>query len=293
MVDAEGQIWTGVDDGRIVRVSPERGETTVVADTGGRPLGLHVARDGRLLICDSPRGLLAMDTGTGTLETLVDKVDGRQLRFCSNVTETPDGTIYFTESTSAFTYTDVMGAILEARGRGSLFRRDPDGTVLTLVAGLYFANGLTLTADGSALVFAELQARRLSKYWLTGPNAGSVTPLAENLPALPDNLSTGADGRIWCAMFTPANPVADRLAKGSPLIRKLLWRLPSRLQPKPESVVWAVAFDPDNGEAVAGLATEHPKFGLVTGVVEANGRLWMGSLGGPAVAWADLSGLDL
>lgn len=293
MVDAEGQIWTGVDDGRIVRVSPDSGETTVVADTGGRPLGLHVAHDGRLLICDSPRGLLAMDTGTGTFETLVDKVDGRQLGFCSNVTETPDGTIYFTESTSAFTYADVMGAILEARGRGSLFRRDPDGTVLTLVAGLYFANGLTLTADGSALVFAELQARRLSKYWLTGPNAGSVTPLAENLPAMPDNLSTGADGRIWCAMFTPANPVADRLAKGSPLIRKLLWRLPSRLQPKAESVVWAVAFNPDTGEAVAGLHTEHPGFGQVTGVVEANGKLWMGSLAGPAVAWADLPGLDL
>ena len=59
-------------------------------------------------------------------------------------------------------------AILEARGRGSLFRRDPDGTVLTLVPGLYFANGVTLTADGSALVFAETQGRRLSKYWLRG-----------------------------------------------------------------------------------------------------------------------------
>ena len=195
VVDGEGQIWTGVDDGRIVRISPESGETTVVGDTGGRPLGLHVARDGRLLICDSPRGLLAMDTGTGTFETLVDEVDGRKLRFCSNATETPDGTVFFTESTSAFTYADYMAAILEARGRGSLFRRDPDGTVLTLVPGLYFANGLTLTADGSALVFAELQSRRLSKYWLTGPQAGSVTPLAANLPGMPDNLSTGADGR--------------------------------------------------------------------------------------------------
>jgi sugar lactone lactonase YvrE len=224
VVDADGQIWTGVDDGHIVRISPDSGETTVVGDTGGRPLGLHVARDGRLLICDSPRGLLAMDTGTGKFETLAGSVDSRKLRLCSNVTETADGTIYFTESTSAFTYADYMAAILEASGRGSLFRRDPKGEVLTLVAGLYFANGLTLTADGSALVFAELQAGRLMKYWLTGPNAGTVTALAEHLPGMPDNLSTGADGRIWCAMVTPANPVADRLAKGSPLVRKLLWR---------------------------------------------------------------------
>ena len=293
VVDAGGQIWTGVDDGRIVRISPETGETVVVADTGGRPLGLHVARDGRLLICDSPRGLLAMDTGTGELEVLVESVDNRKLTFCSNVTETADGTIYFTESTSAFTYEHSLAGVLEARARGSLFRLDPDGTVLTLVPGLYFANGLTLTADGSALVFAELQARRLMKYWLTGPNAGSVTPLAEHLPGMPDNLSTGADGRIWCAFFTPANATADRLAKGSPLIRKMIWRLPSRLQPAAESTVWAVAFDPDSGDAVAGLRTEHPDFGQVTGMVEANGKLWMGCLGAPAVARTELSATAL
>jgi sugar lactone lactonase YvrE len=284
VVDTDGNIWTGVDDGRIVRISPDGGSPTVVANTGGRPLGLTVARDGRILICDSPRGLLALDTDSGELETLVDVVDNRKLRFCSNVTETADGTLYFTESTSAFTYAHYTGAILEARGRGSLFRRDPDGTVLTVVPGLYFANGVTPTSDNSALVFAETQGRRLSKYWLSGPNAGTVTPLAVNLAGMPDNLSTGADGRIWCAMVTPANAVADRLAKGSPLVRKLVWRLPDRFQPKPEPVVWAVAFDPDTGKAVAGLRMEHSAFNLVTGLVETGDRLWMGCIGAPAVA---------
>jgi sugar lactone lactonase YvrE len=290
VVDAHGQIWTGVDDGRIVRISPD-GEPTVVGETAGRPLGLAVARDGRLLVCASPGGLLAMDTDSGKFETLVDEVDGRRLQFCSNVTEMPDGTIFFTESTSAFTYSHYMGAILEARGRGSLFRRDPDGTVLTVLPGLYFANGVTSTADGTALVVAETQGRRLSKYWLAGPKAGTVTPLAVNLPGMPDNLSTGADGRIWCAMVTPANPLADRLAQGPPILRKMLWRLPDRMQPKPESVVWAVAFHPDSGEAVAGVRTTHPSFGLVTGMVEADGRLWMGCIGAPAVAYAELSSL--
>jgi sugar lactone lactonase YvrE len=165
--------------------------------------------------------------------------------------------------------------------------------VLTLVAGLYFANGLTLTADGSALVFAELQARRLSKYWLTGPNAGTVTVLAEHLPGMPDNLSTGADGRIWCAFVTAANPTADRLATGSPLVRKLIWRLPSALQPKPESVVWVAAFDSERGTTVAGMKTKHQEFDQVTGMVEAGDKLWMASIGGPAVAHAELADLDL
>ena len=266
VVDTAGNIWTGVDDGRIVRISSD-GQPTVVGETGGRPLGLAVARDGRLLVCDSPRGLLAMDTDSGKFETLVEEVDGRHLQFCSNVTETPDGTIYFTESTSAFTYPHFKGAIMEARPRGSLFRRDADGTVLTVVPGLYFANGLTQTADGSALVFAETQGRRLSKYWLTGPQAGAVTTLVANLPGYPDNISTGADGRIWVAL-PPVNAAVEWLAPRAPALRKLLWKLPDRLQPQIKPEVGAVAFDPDSGEAIAGLHSKHPSFGMVTGLVE-------------------------
>ncbi|HEX9175936.1 MAG TPA: SMP-30/gluconolactonase/LRE family protein [Mycobacterium sp.] len=284
VVDAAGNIWTGVDDGRIVRISPD-GQPTVVGETGGRPLGLAVARDGRLLVCDSPRGLLAMDTDSGKFETLVEEVDGRHLQFCSNVTETPDGTIYFTESTSAFTYPHFKGAIMEARPRGSLFRRDADGTVLTVVPGLYFANGVTQTADGSALVFAETQGRRLSKYWLTGPQAGAVTTLVANLPGYPDNISTGADGRIWVALVSPVNAAVEWLAPRAPALRKLLWKLPDRLQPQIKPEVWAVAFDPDSGEAIAGLHSKHPSFGMVTGLVESDGKLWMGCIGAPAVAY--------
>jgi sugar lactone lactonase YvrE len=291
VVDADGYLWAGLIDGRIVRISAD-GQATVVGRTSGRPLGLAVARDGRLLVCTSPGGLLAMDTSSGTFETLVDEVDGRRLQFCSNVTETADGTIYFTESTSAFTYAHFKGAVLEARARGSLFRRDPDGTVLTVVPGLYFANGVTPTADGSALVFAETLGRRLSKYWLTGPHAGTVTPLAVNLPGHPDNISTGADGRIWVALVSPVNTAADWLAPRWPALRKLLWKLPDRLQPQIKPEVWAVAFDPDSGEAVAGLRTEHPSFGMVTGLVEAHGKLWMGTIGFPAVAWTELSALS-
>ena len=293
VIAPDGHLWVGALDGSIVALRPDGSRPQTVANTGGRPLGLAFARDGGLLVCDSPRGLLKLDTGTGALQTLVDTVHGRELQFCSNVTELSDGTIYFTESTSAFTVANYLGAILEARGRGNLYRLDADGTVTTVLDNLYFANGVTPTADGSALVFAETQGRRLSKYWLTGPRRGSVTPLAVNLPAMPDNLSTGADGRIWCAMVTPANPLADRLAAGPPVLRKVVWRLPEPLQPKPVSVVWVVAFDPDTGDAVAGLRTTHPSFSMVTGMAEADDRLWMGSIGAPYLGCVDLAATSL
>jgi sugar lactone lactonase YvrE len=288
VVDADGRLWTGLIDGRILRLSADGAESTVVANTGGRPLGLHVARDGRLLICDSFRGLLELNPDGGELTSLVESAGGHALKFCSNVTETSDGTIYFTESTSAFHFDHFLGAVLEARGRGSLFRLATDGTVTTLLDGLYFANGLTVTADGSALVFAETLGRRLSKYWLSGPQAGTVTPLAVNLPAMPDNISTGSDGRIWAAMVTAANPRAEALMSKPRWIRQVIWRLPARLQPKIAPEVWVVAFDADSGEAVDGIRTTHPDFGAVTGVVESAGRVWMSTIEFPSIAYFDL-----
>jgi len=283
VVDADGMLWTGLIDGRIVRIDPD-GPVTVVGQIEGRPLGLTVGRDGRLLICSSPGGLLAMDRATGSIELLVDAVDARALTFCSNVVELPDGTIFFTQSTATFSYRHFKAAIFEARGDGGLFRRDPDGHVVQVLDNLYFANGLTLTADNSALVFAETQGRRLSKFWLTGPRTATVTPLAEHLPGMPDNISTGSDGRIWCAMVTPVNRAADFLAPRAPWIRKLIWRLPDRLQPQMESVVWAVAFDPDTGAATTGVQMTRPDFGVVTGLIEHRGRLWLASIGYPAIA---------
>ena len=133
-------------------------------------------------------------------------------------------------------------------------------------------------------MFAETQGRRLSKYWLTGPKAGTVTVLAEHLPNMPDNISTGSDGRIWVAMVTPRNTAADALAPRLPLLRKIVWALPDKLQPQISPEVLAVAFDPDTGAAVAGVHMNRPDFGVVTGLVEHDGRLWMSSIGFPAVA---------
>jgi sugar lactone lactonase YvrE len=288
VVDGDGAIWTGAADGKIIRIDADTGSNDEVADTGGRPLGLAVARDGKLLVCDSHRGLLRMDRATGELETLVNEVDGRPLTFCSNVVESSDGTLYFTESTDRFHYEFYKGASLEGRASGSLFRRDLDGTVATLASGLNFANGVTLTADESAVVFAETLGARVSKFWLTGPQAGTVTPLAEELPGYPDNISTGPDGRIWVAMCADRNAVVERLAPKAPALRKLLWRLPYGSLPDLKPLVWIIAFDPDDGRVVTQLRQRHPSFGASTGVVQHGDRVWLAGIGSPTVAYFDL-----
>ena len=54
----EGSVFTGTEDGAIFRVSPDGDRIDRVAHTGGRPLGIEFAPDGRLLVCDAARGLL-------------------------------------------------------------------------------------------------------------------------------------------------------------------------------------------------------------------------------------------
>jgi hypothetical protein len=51
---------------------PDGRRIEVVADTGGRPLGIEVRDDGRLMVCDAHRGLLLVDIGSGEVEVLVD-----------------------------------------------------------------------------------------------------------------------------------------------------------------------------------------------------------------------------
>lgn len=286
---ADGTIFTGVEDGRIIAVPPGGGAPTVVTDTGGRPLGLAIDGAGRLLICDSTRGLLRCDPATGAIETLVTEVAGRPLTFCSNVVEAADGTIFFTESTDRFHYEHYKASVIEARGSGALLQRSPDGTVRMLVSGLHFANGVTLTADESAVVFAETTGCRLSKYQLTGPRRGEITPLVTGLPGYPDNISTGLDGRIWVAMVSDRNRLSEWLSPRSPTLRRVLWRLlPYRVLPDPKPVVWVLGVDPDDGRVRNQFRTEHRGFGLATGVVEVGRRLWLGRIGGSGLAYFQL-----
>ena len=73
----------------------------------------------------------------------------------------------------------------------------------------------------------------------------------------------------------------------------LLWRLPDRFAPQMTPEVWAVAFDPNSGDVVAGLRTHHPDFAMVTGLVESGGRLWMACIGASALASVDLADVAL
>ncbi|WP_245722189.1 SMP-30/gluconolactonase/LRE family protein [Nocardia crassostreae] len=283
VVAADGRVLTGIENGAILAVDPGIGTVEQIAHTGGRPLGLHAEPDGSLLICDAECGLLRLDKPGGTIEVLATEVDGQPLTFPSNVVAAADGTIYFSESTRRWPLKQWMGDILEHSGTGRLFRRHPDGAIETLVDNLDFANGVVLAPDGSCLVVAETAAYRLTRYWLTGPNAGTHDPLIENLPGCPDNVYLGTDNLIWVSLVTPRNPLLDTLLPLPGILRQLTWAMPEPLRPKPARTAWAMAFD-FTGTPVHDLQREGTDYALVTSVAEHHGTLYLGSLVESAIA---------
>lgn len=288
MLDREGRLIAGLSDGAVVRVDPGSGAVTTLANTGGRPLGLHAEADGGVLVCDFERGLLRI-ASDGGIDVVVDQVDGVPLPFASNVVRDTDGTIYFSSSSSRYPLDEYMTDLVEHSGTGRLFRRTPDGKVETLVNGLQFANGVVLAPDRSCVVVAETGAYRLSRYWLTGPNAGARDFLIENLPGFPDNLGLGSDGLIWITLPTPRNPLLDRLLPLPGLVRQLIWALPAAVRPAPPRTVWVMAVD-FHGNVVHDLQCEGTDFAMVTGVAERNGTLYLGSLTEPAIGVAGIPG---
>ncbi len=276
VVDGEGRVYTGLEDGRIVRFPAGGARAEVVADTGGRPLGLELLPGGGLVVCDARRGLLRLEAG-GRIAPLVTRFEGRRLRFTNNAAVAADGTIYFSDSSTRFGIDRYRDDILEHRPNGRLFACGPDGGDVRLVLdGLYFANGVALAPDESFVLVAETGAYRIRRVWLAGARAGADDVFAENLPGIPDNLATGPSGVVWAAMFTPRNPLLDALLP-RPRLRAATHRLPEGLQPQPVRHGMVLGFHVD-GRLAHNLQDPGGAYAPITGVREHAGWLYLGSL---------------
>jgi len=290
VVTDNGLVYTGTEDGRVFCLRPDGSRVEAVGDTGGRPLGLELLPDGRLLVADAREGLLAMDTSTGQVERLVDSVDGHRMVFCNNAAVASSGDIWFSDSSTRFGIDRWKDDFVQDTRTGRLYRRTTDGKVEKHLDGLAFANGVALAADDSYVAVAETGARTVVRLWLTGDRAGQRDFLCEDLPGYPDNIARGSDGLIWVTIASPRDPVVEALQRGPKPLRRMVTKVPEALQPKPKRTVRVLAVD-DAGEVVHDVSGDASGFHMVTGVREHDGTLWLGSLHEPAVASIRLPGL--
>ena len=287
VVDADGWVCTGTEDGAVFRVRPDGGRIDRVGNTGGRPLGLELLPDGRLLVCDAHRGLLALDPADGRVEVLASLVRGQRILVCNNAAVHSNGDIYFSDSSRVFPLERWKADLSENTASGRLLRRTAAGAVEVVVERLRFANGVALPADESFVAVAETGGRTVVRHWLTGPKTGQTDLFVDDLPGYPDNIARGSDGLIWVTVPSPTLPLLERIMTAPVPLRRLSWRLPDAVQPQPKRSVRVMAFD-DQGRTVHDLRPDATGYHLVTGVREHKGRVWLGSLEEPAVAVLDL-----
>jgi sugar lactone lactonase YvrE len=275
LIDRMGSVVTGLSNGDVVRVSAEG--TVVLGNTGGRPLGIEEYPDGNLLVCDHDRGLLRLDVATGEVGVLVGEVDGERLHFCSNAVICADGTIYFSSSSETAAWDDIRADLISHATSGRLTLVHPDGKVTVLRRDLAFANGVALAPDESFLLVAETIRYRILKLWLKGPRAGEWVEFASGMPGFPDNISLSPSGLVWVSLPAPRVPVLDFLLPRHPMLRQLALRIPQRLHPKEQDVVWVQAYDLD-GTLVHDIKTKHPRLSYITAAAESGGTVWLASV---------------
>lgn len=287
----EGAVFTGTSDGSIFRMSHDGGKVDRIAQTQGRPLGLEIDLDGRLLVCDARRGLLRVDTASGAIEAITGEIDGTPMKFCNNAAIASDGTVWFSDSSTRFGIDDWKSDFVQHTRTGRLCRLDPDGTVSVVIDGLAFANGVALSRAEDYVCVAETGGRTVVRRWISGPRKGMRDLLCSDLPGYPDNIARGSDGLIWVTIASPRDPLVERLQTGPMAVRRLVTRIPDRLQPQPKKTVRVQAYD-DEGRLVHDLdvdpSQQRTPYHMVTGVREHEGRVWMGSLHEDAVAVVSL-----
>ena len=275
-VDEQGRIFTGTADGRVVRVEPD-GAVTTIANTGGRPLGIARDAAGNLIVADAVKGLLSVDP-QGKITTLVDPAGELAVGFVDDVTVGSDGMIYFSDASSKFGEGQFLYDMLEGRPHGRLLRYDPATEETTvLVDDLYFANGVALSPDEDFLLLNETYRFRTNRYWLTGPRAGEIEILLENLPGYPDNITSAGDGTYWLALYSVRNDRADWLSP-RPLVKRVMAKLPGMFWPTPQRYAFVIKLDGDGNILDSFQDPSGQHLYAVTSAFERDGYLYLGSL---------------
>ncbi len=244
-VNSAGHVFSGLLDGTVVRVAHGEGPV-VIAETDTQLLGMGFDAAGNLVVCGLDGRLMSISE-EGTVRELVREVDGVLLKLVNDLDIAADGTIYFSESSTKTT--DTLRDMLEHRGDGRLLAYHPDsGQTDVLLAGLYYANGVAISADESFLLVVETTKYRIRRLWLSGPRQGEDEVFIDNLPGFPDGISRGEDGVFWLALMNPRNGFID-WALERPWIRKIAARLP-----------------------LAAFASAAPRYGFVLGL-DADGNV--------------------
>lgn len=283
-VGPDGLIYTGLEDGHVVRLL-EDGTVDRVVNTGGRPLGLQFDANGQLIVADAKKGLLSIDPYTSEIIVLAATYEGEPMLFVDDLDIGQDGTIWFSDASTRFPIEENQMDFWEGKPTGRLMSYNPFTEVVSLhLDGLRFANGVALGPNDDYVLVNETMGHRVRRLWLKGEKAGQDDMFVDGLPGYPDNLSFNGEDKFWIALVMARDDGTDSLWEDT-FTRKVMIRAQNLLGAfnliTPYG--WTIGVDV-NGEVVNNLQDGSGHVYTVTSVNEIDGTLYVGSLVMPALA---------
>ncbi|MEM9983287.1 MAG: SMP-30/gluconolactonase/LRE family protein, partial [Bacteroidota bacterium] len=204
-----------------------------------------------------------------------------------------EGIIYFSDASAKFNNTTLKSGppylplgLLEARPHGALYAYNTyTGETQLLLDSLYFANGVALTKDESAVLVVETPRYRIKRLWLTGPKAGTSDIFANNVPGLADGITSDRQGNQYLTIQTLRSSLLDEILHPRPMAKALLAKLPRSLWVHPKRYGFVIVYDEKTGTPITSL--HDPQGEVVFGVANAvpyGNKLYLGTLSNDAIA---------
>jgi len=209
--DRAGNLWVvDIPWGRLFKVAPDGGMTCAY-EYDGHPNGLAFHKDGRLFIADAKNGIVALDTVSGKLETIVDLVLQQPFRGVNDLTFASNGDLYFTDQGQTGWH-DPTGKVYRLRA--------DDGRLECLINTVPSPNGLVLNKAETILYLAVTRDNAVWRMPLV--KGGLVTKVGVQIQMSggtgPDGLAMDAEDNILIC-HTGLGSIWQMSAVGEPMLR--------------------------------------------------------------------------
>lgn len=280
--DTEGWLYTGLNDGRIVKFKPDSpNEIIEITNTGGRPLGLRFNAKGDLIVADTERGLISVSP-QGDIEVLVNTFEGRKLLLVDHLDIADNGDIYFSDASAKFGLDNYLLDFIEASSTGAVYKYSASTKQTSLLMdSLFFSNGVALGPGDEYLLVAETGRARILRHFLSGPKQGQTEVFIDALPAMPDNLYYDEESTLWVGMIVLRDWRVEKLA-AYPVIRRIIGGIPSAWLKPTDRYGFLIGLNMD-GKITHNLQTASG-YTNITAAIKHNNKLYLGGLDNDSIA---------
>lgn len=195
--DAKGNLLVcDVTERCVLRLTPEKQKTVVVAMRDFAPGGLAFNKEGRLFIA-----ALDFEKNLGTIVAVRPDGTGMETILPPNAGYMPNDLVF--DEQGGFYFTDFKGTATQPEG--GVYYASPDfKTITPVVPHLAMANGVALSPDGKTLWATEFGRNLLHRIDLA--NATTIAAIGSAVPyhfigTAPDSMRADAEGNVYVAIY--------------------------------------------------------------------------------------------